>query len=624
MRFVRGLWKVLVAVKDGLVLIALLIFFGLLYAILSATPHGGGPVAGALHLKIDGPIVEQPAEARPFDLATGGGMPREFRRAELVHALEMAADDPQIEAVSLDLDIFAGGRQTALSDVGAAIDRVRRAGKRVVTYATAYDDDTYQLAAHADEIWINPMGGVLIAGPGGSNLYYAQLLERLGITANVYRVGAFKSAVEPYTRSDMSPEARQASQALADSLWSQWREEIRRVRPRAQVDAYVAAPAEMIARHNGDMAVAAREAGLVDKIGDRDAFRARMAELVGAEDERVPNSFRAVAYDNFVERNPINRGRGEIGILTIAGEIVDGEAGPGTAGGETVVNALQDGMERNELRALVVRIDSPGGSAMASERIRSAILAVKERGIPVIVSMGSVAASGGYWIAAAGDRIFAEPSTITGSIGVFGVLPSFEGALGKIGIGADGVRTTPLSGEPDILRGPSDEADRLLQMGVEGTYRRFLTLVSKARNLPVERVHQIAQGRVWDGGTARQLNLVDQFGSLQDAIEEAGRRAELDPDSARAVYLEPEAGWLTRYLGGFARAPATLSPDPFARLSQRPQALIRQAMRDAQSLMRGSTIQVRCLECPAAYEWAPQGAEAMSWWQLALGRATGP
>ena len=622
MRFIRGLWKVLVGIKDGLVLILLLIFFGGLYALLSATPHGGGPTRGALNLRIDGPIVEQPAEVTPFEMASGGGgMPREYRLAELIHALDAAANDAGIEAVSLDLDIFAGGRQTALSDIGAALDRVRRAGKRVVAYATAYDDDTYQIAAHADEIWMNPMGAVLIAGPGGSNLYYAQLLERLGITANVYRVGAFKSAVEPYTRSDMSPEARQNAEALAQALWGQWREEVRRVRPRAQVDSYVAAPADTIARHNGDMAFAAREMGFVDRIGDHEAFRARMADLVGESEEGIPGDFRAVPLDNFLERNPLNTGGGQIGILTVAGEIVDGEAGPGSAGAETIVRALEEGMRDHRLRALVVRIDSPGGSAIASERIRRALLAVRGRGIPVVVSMGSVAASGGYWIAAAGDRIFAEPSTITGSIGVFGVLPSFEGTLRQIGIGADGVRTTPLSGEPDLLRGPSPEADRFLQLSVEGTYRRFLALVARARRLPIERVHEIAQGRVWDGGTARQLQLVDQFGSLQDAVAEAARRAELDPERTRRVYLEPQSSWFTRYFGSYARAGGAVSRDPFARLARRPQALVRQAVNDAQSLLQGSAIQARCLECPAAYEWAPPIGEPLSWWQALLGRA---
>jgi protease-4 len=505
MTFLRGLWKVLVGIKDALVLLLLLGFFGATYAILSATPHGGGPARGALTLAIDGPIVEQPAAVDRLALVSGGSTPREYRLAELVHALRVASTDPGIEAVALDLDIFAGGRQTAISDLGAEIQRVRAEGKKVIAYATAYDDDTYQLAAQADEVWLNPLGAVVIAGPGGTNLYYAGLLERLGITANIYRVGAFKSAVEPYSRNDMSPEARQASQALADTLWGQWREEVAKARPKAQLDAYISAPGDAVARFNGDMAEAARQMGFVDRVGDRTAFQARMAELVGAGEDGTPGSFRSVAYDNFLERHPLRNGGGNIAILTVAGDIVDGEGGPGTAAAESVVRALDAGMRDDSLKALVVRIDSPGGSTLASERIRQAVANVRSRGLPVVISMGSVAASGGYWIAAAGDRIFAEPSTITGSIGVFGILPSFQGALEKIGVGVDGVQTTPLSGQPDLLRGPSEEANRFLQMGVEGTYRRFLNLVAEARKLPVERVHEIAQGRVWDGGTARQI-----------------------------------------------------------------------------------------------------------------------
>jgi protease-4 len=621
MTFLRGLWKVLVAIKDALVLLLLLLFFGAIYALLSATPHAGGPTSGALALTIDGPIVEQPAEVDPFAAVTSGPMPREYRRAELVHALDLAAGDAGIEAVALDLDIFAGGRQTALSDVGGAIDRVRAAGKKVIAYATAYDDDTYQLAARADEVWLNPLGAVLITGPGGANLYYAQLLERLGITANIYRVGAFKSAVEPWSRNDMSPEAREAQQALANTLWSQWQEEVARARPRAQLAPYIAAPVDAIGRFNGDMALAARELGLVDRIGDRSAFRARMAELVGQGDDGMANSFRAVGYDNLLQRHPLQGRGGNIGVLTIAGNIVDGEAGPGTAGAETIVRALEEGIRDHKPRALVVRVDSPGGSTLASERIRQAVADVRGRGVPVIISMGSVAASGGYWIAAAGERIFAEPSTLTGSIGVFGIIPSFQGSLEKLGVGVDGVQTTPLSGQPDILRGPSDEANRFLQMGVEGTYRRFLKLVSDARSMPVEKVHEIAQGRVWDGGTARQLGLVDQFGSLEDAIAEAAKRAGIDPEDAQPVYLEPQSSWFTRTFGGFATARAAVSPDPFGRLAQRPQELIRRAIAEAQQLLSGSAIQARCLECPAPYDMPPSAGEASGWWRAVLSRA---
>jgi protease-4 len=474
---------------------------------------------------------------------------------------------------------------------------VRRSGKRVVAYSTGYGDDGYMLAAHADEIWLNPLGAVALAGPGGSNLYYAGLMERLGITANVYRVGTYKSAVEPYTRSDMSPEAREAAQALADALWSTWQDNVRQARPQAQVAAYTRDPMSFIRAAGGDLAQAARRAGLVDRIGDRVEFGQRMAELAGAANERVPGSFRAVRLAAWVDAHPPSRDDGQIGILTVAGTIVDGHAALGTAGAETVVENLERGLERGRLKALVVRVDSPGGSVTGSERIRRAILAAKSRNIPVVVSFGSVAASGGYWIATAGDVILAEPSTITGSIGVFGILPSFEGTLERVGIGADGVRTTPLSGEPDLLRGPSPEADQVLQAGVESTYRRFVSLVSRARRLPPARVNAIGQGRVWDGGTARQIGLIDRFGSLDDAIAEAARRADIDPDDARPVYLEPEPGLLGRILRG-AAAEESGAPDAFAGLAGRPERLMARAVGDVRAMLDGPVIQARCLECP--------------------------
>src|SRR5436853_1675200 len=238
MRFVGKAWGLLVGIKDGLVLILLLIFFGSLYAGRSASPHRGSASRGALRLDLAGAIVEQPTVRSPFDAVGGGRATREYRVGELIHALDGAAADYHVQAVALDLDNFAGGGQTAITDVGAALDRFRRAHKRVVAYATGYGDDAYQLAAHADEVWLDPLGAVLITGPGGENLYYAGLLQRLGITANVYRVGAFKSAVEPYTRSDMSPEAREASQTLANALWASWQQDVHQARPRAQVAAY--------------------------------------------------------------------------------------------------------------------------------------------------------------------------------------------------------------------------------------------------------------------------------------------------------------------------------------------------------------------------------------------------
>ncbi|WP_129794029.1 signal peptide peptidase SppA [Sphingosinicella sp. CPCC 101087] len=598
MKFAGKVWKLLVGVKDALVLIFMLLFFGALYGALSISPYRDSAREGALKLNLAGAIVEQPAPQDPLDLLGGGSATREFRLSEVIHAIDTAAGDDRIKAVALDLDIFTGGGQSAIANVGEALDRLRRSGKRVVAYANGYGDDGYQLAAHADEIWLDPLGAVVIAGPGGTNLYYAGLMERLGITANVYRVGTFKSAVEPYTRNDMSPEARAANQAVANALWETWQQDVARARPRAQLAAYVQDPARFIQAANGDMARAALQAGLVDRIGDRTDFGRRMAELAGAGNEKIPGSYQAVHLDAWIDEHPASNANGEIGILTVAGLIVDGEAALGTAGAETIVKNIERALTGNRLRALVVRVDSPGGSVMASERIRRALLEVRQRDIPVVVSFGSVAASGGYWIATAGDTIFAEPSTMTGSIGVFGVLPSFEGTLERLGVGADGVRTTPLSGEPDLLRGPSPAADQLLQLGVESTYRRFIGLVARARKLPPTRVNEIAQGRVWDGGTARQLGLVDRFGSLDDAVAEAARRAGIDPAQARPVFLEPEPGFLAWMLSGASSSESTAARDPFAGLAEQPEALIARALHDVRTLLRGPAIQARCLECP--------------------------
>lgn len=596
-------WRLLVGIKDALVLLFMLLFFGLLYAALSYSPTPEGARRGALLLDLTGGIVEQPSEASPLELV-GGGALSAHRLRDLVHALDRAADDGAIEAVALDLDLFTGGGQAALMNVAAAMDRVRAADKPVLAYATGYGDSAYLLASHASEVWLNPLGAVAITGRGGSNLYYAGLLERLGVTANVYRAGEYKSAVEPFTRSDMSPEAREASQALADTLWAQYLEAVARARPGADLPAFVADPVGRATAAGGDLARAALDAGLVDRLGDRTAFGARVAEIVGTDRAAVPGSFRAVPLAAWLDRHPPGDARGEIGVLTVAGDIMDGTAGPGTAGAETIVDHLETGLKDRNLKALVVRIDSPGGSVTASERIRQALLQVRARELPVVVSFGSVAASGGYWIATAGDEIIAEPSTITGSIGVFGILPSFQGTLERIGVGVDGVRTTPLSGEPDLLRGPSPEASQILQLGVDGTYRRFVNLVAEARDLSAERVDAIGQGRVWDGGTARQLGLVDGFGSLDDAIAAAARRADLDPARARAVFLEGEPGFLGRLLRRSASG-TTPPADIFTRAGWTAERLVAQALADARRILAGPALQARCLECPVAVPAAP-------------------
>ncbi|MFW2829284.1 signal peptide peptidase SppA [Sphingomonas sp. ID0503] len=600
MKILKWTWKILRGVKDALVLLLLLLFFGALYAALSFRPAPISIREGALVLDLDGPIVEQPAEVPPTAILTNDTSAREYRLRDILRSLAAAAGDSRVKAVALDLDQFGGGGHAALGEVGAALDKVRASGKPVLAFASGYTDDGYQLAAHASEVWLDPIGAVLVTGPGGTQLYYKGLLDKLGVTAHVYRVGKFKSAVEPFTRSDQSPEARAAAQALADTIWTNWQADVARARPKAQVATYVAAPADRVAASGGDMAKAAQAAGLIDRIGDRLAFNARLAELAGGANDGV-TPYRQIRFDDYARAVPQPAGA-PIGVLTIAGEIVDGSAPPGTAGGDDIADNLLRALADGKMKALVVRVDSPGGSVNASERIRSAIVKVKASGLPVVVSMGSVAASGGYWVSTPADRIFAEPSTITGSIGVFGIIPTFEGSLAKLGLGADGVRTTPYSGQPDVLRGTTPEVDRLVQAGVDNYYARFLGLVARSRNMTLAAVHEIAQGRVWAGIDAKRLGLIDEYGGLDAAVTAAARLAKVDPQHARPVLIEKApsiwAQLFKDYRDRERRGDARV--DVFTRLAARPQALIAQALAEAEKLSTGAAIQARCLECGTA------------------------
>ncbi|MFS2109323.1 signal peptide peptidase SppA [Sphingomonas sp. Sphisp140] len=607
MKLVRGAWKILVGIKDFLVLVFMLLFFTMLFVVLSAKPNAAAIRDGALLVSLDGALVEQPEEADPFARITGGDVAKQQRLRDVLRALDAAKTDDHVKAVVLDLDRFMGGYPAAISQVAEAVGKVRASGKPVLAYATAYTDDSYALAANASEVWVNPLGGTMFAGPGGTRLFYKGLLDKLGVNAHIYRVGKFKSAVEPYMRSDMSPEAKEAELAIYQPIFQQWQQEIAKARPKARIADYLAKPAEVITAAQGDIAKTNLALGIVDKLGDRMAFGKRVAEIAGVASGKPVGNFNRIKLADFVAAHPMPTGGDAIGVITVAGEIVDGKAGPGHAGGDTISAQLLKGLATKNLKALVVRVDSPGGSALASEQIRQAVLQAKAKGLPVVVSMGSLAASGGYWVSTAGDTIFAEPNTITGSIGIFGVIPTFEKTLAKIGVGADGVKTTPLSGQPDVFGGTNAETDALLQSAIEAGYARFIGLVAGARKMTPEKVNEIAQGRVWIGGTAHQIGLVDRFGGIDDAIAEAARRAKLDPAKVHAVYLEKEpSGWAkliesfaddSNEDGDWADEPA--GADMFARVAIEQRALFAQALGDATRLARGGSVQARCLECGA-------------------------
>jgi protease-4 len=621
MRFAGRVWRLLVGIKDGLVLVFMLVFFGTLFAVLTARPSPAEVRGGALMLKLDGFVVEERQEVDPIAAFLTGQAPlAEYQARDLVRAIDAAATDSRITAVVLDLDSFLGGGQVHLEAIGAALDRVRAAKKPVVAFATAYANDGLLLAAHASEVWMDPQGGALVAGPGGTQLYYKALLDRLKVDAKVYRVGTYKSAVEPFLASEMSPEARENYTSLYGALWSEWQADVAKARPKANIALAANNPVGWLQAGGGDLAQAALRSGLVDKLGSRSDFEARMVKLVGADawsDEL--NGYTMTELNPWLEQLGAPSGGAAIGVVTIAGEIVDGEAGPGTAGGTRIADLLDEALAQ-DFKALVVRVDSPGGSVLASEEIRRAILRHKAKKIPVVVSMANVAASGGYWVATPADRIFAEPDTITGSIGIFAVVPTVNRAAADIGVNADGVRTTPLSGQPDFIGGFTPELDQVIQAQIENGYTDFLARVAQARRMTPAAVDRIAQGRVWDGGAARQIGLVDQYGGMDDALAWAAAKAGVTEGGFHPVYLGAEETTYQTLLRSWLiddgqAADAAVRRDVTGLMTARQTAIGERLGRDLDRLLGGSGMQAYCLECPATPRAArvQRGGEAPGW-----------
>ena len=603
MIFARKVWKLLVALKDGLVLLAMLLFFGGLYAVLAARPGPAQVHDGALLLRLKGAVVEEPADVDPLTMLASQSVPdTEFRARDLVRAIDAAARDSRIKAVVLDLTGFRGGGFVHMTELGAAMDRVRAAHKPVLTYAVMYDDDGVLLAAHASEAWINPLGGAFIAGPGGQQPYFKALIDRFKINVHVFRVGTYKDFVEPYERGGMSDASREARSAVLQALFSQWQDNVRKARPKVRFDLAIGHPLEALRAAGGDPARAALAAGLADHIGDRAAFSERVAAIAGRDTaDARPGAFAHTGLRGWLAANPEASAGKRIAVVTVAGEIVDGDAGPGVAGGERIADLLENGAAK-DIAGLVVRVDSPGGSVLASERIRTAIARIRARGIPVAVSMANLAASGGYWVSTPGSRIFAEPGTITGSIGIFAVVPSFERTLADYGVKTDGVRTTPLSGQPDVIAGLTPETEAMLQTGIESGYRRFLGLVAASRGKTPAQIDAIAQGRIWDGGTARQIGLVDQFGTLPDALDWVAAQARLKDGQWSPLYLGQSdnryASLLQKLLGGGEDSDAPEN-DAFAMLARRQQDRLVAAVAGAERLIGAQGAQAYCLSCPA-------------------------
>ncbi len=564
----------------------LLLILILLVALLIPASKPSVKEPTALVVAPSGVLVEElfgyPAERALLELLGQRQQPETLLRT-ILEALEKAREDDRVEVLALDLNRLAGAGLSKLQDLKEALEAFRASGKKVIAFSDFYLQPQYYLASQADEVYLHPMGLVLLQGYGSYRRYYREALDRLEVSWNVFRVGEYKSAVEPFLRNDMSEEAREARQDYLGDLWRAYKADVaaaRGLEPQS-LEAYSLEYNRKLALHGGDMAQLALAEGLVDHVAPRDAVEKRLIELVGEDEES--GSYNQIDHETYLRAvgRPERKGDSSVAVVVARGEILDGTHPPGVVGGDSTAALLRRAREDEKVKALVLRVDSPGGSSFASEIIRREVELAREEGKPVVVSMGSVAASGGYWISMTADQIWASPTTITGSIGIYAMIPTFERTLRKLGVHNDGTGTGPLAGTLRPDRELPEEAVEVMQLIIEQGYREFVTKAAEGRGLTVEQVQSMAEGRVWSGEDGFRLGLVDHLGGIDEAIAAAAELASLGEEyQVRYVRQEPGfrqqllsrlfvrwAGWREGMLRGAARA---LSPESWL------EALVRQ------------------------------------------------
>jgi protease-4 len=543
-----GLWRGLDFVRRFLHLLVLLVIAGFVFGALhSSLPHI--PDRAALVVAPTGTLVEQLTGdplSRAVAQARGQGH-EETLLWDLTDAIRAAAKDSRIRVLVLNFDQMDGvAGQPTMAELAQAIRDFKLSGKKVIAYGQSFQRDGYYLASLADEIYVDPLGDVLVEGYSRYRWYYKDILDKLNVDINVFRVGKYKSAVEDYTRTDMSPEDREESQAYLNALWTGYQQGVNDARHLSAggVAAYVDTLPQVAAAAKGDTAQIALQAHLITGIKSAPDVEHRIAELTG---EDADNGFRQVSAQDYARvlhaESALSRyDRNRIAVIVAEGDILDGSQPPGSIGGDSMTRLLRQARLDDKIHAVVLRVDSPGGSVTASEQIYRAVQALRKAGKPVVVSMANYAASGGYYISAPADEIWASPATITGSIGIFAEVPNINRTLSKFGVGVDGLGTTPLDGMLQRVDVPlSDAARKLVQANVDYGYGQFLQRVANGRHQTVEQVDAIAQGRVWSGQDAKAHGLVDQLGSFDDALKAAARRAHMN--SYKVQFLEPELSW---------------------------------------------------------------------------------
>jgi protease-4 len=544
----RVLWAGLDGLRKVLHLLFLLVVVIVLIAVLSPRLPAV-PAQAVLLIAPEGDLVEQ-LTGDPFQRAVseayGSRRPETLLR-HTIDAIDAAKSDARIKGLVLDLSNMTGGGMAKLEEVAAAVRDFKRSGKPVIALGESYDQSQYYLAANADEIYLDPDGLVLLDGFGYYRTYLKDALDKLSVDVNIFKAGKFKSYTDEYSRNDMSDQEREETGAWLGALWSQYQKAVTSSRnlPPEGIKTYVDQFVSSVREHKGDTAAVALENNLVTELRPRLSVEARIKSLSGEDEET--HSFRSIGPVDYLRAIRAQESVGHIsqphiGVVVASGEILDGEQPPGTIGDESMITLLRQARYDESIKAIVLRIDSPGGSMQASEMIRREIDELKHAGKPVVASMSSTAASGGYYIAMDADEIWAAPTTLTGSIGVFAVFPTLQRTLEKFGVHVDGIGTTPLSGALRLDRTLGEQPKQFLQLSVEHAYQSFVGHVADARSKSFEDIDAIAQGRVWAASDAASIGLVDHLGSFHQALEAAAKRAKLGKDY-KVQYIEASLGW---------------------------------------------------------------------------------
>ena len=534
MGIIRRIFRFVGTVISGIrTLLGVVIFGFVLIAIAGMFADNLQPIPdkGALYLAPGGFLVDQKTYTDPLEKLLSQGMESETLVRDIIEALDAAASDSRITHLLLDTDYMAGAGLSKLEEISSALVRFKQSGKPIIAVADDYGQQQYYLAAHADEILLNPLGSVLITGFASYRSYYKEALDKLRVKMHIFRVGDFKSAVEPYMGNSMSTGVKEERRAMIDELWQFYSSQIENLRglPTGAIIDYTNNLHTKLRSANGDSAMLAQQQGLVDQVASRTQMLKYLNEVIPTTDGEF-NSINLKGYLSHVRREQLISAAAKehrIALVVAKGTIMDGEQPEGSVGGDTLAGIFADLRKVENVKAVVLRVDSPGGSAFASEVIRDAMAATRAEGVPIVVSMGSVAASGGYWIATEADRVLALSTTITGSIGVYGIVPTVERSMEALGIYSDGVSTADISGIMQLDRAMTPQAEMVFQAGVDNIYTQFLALVAEARNSTPAEVHEIAQGRVWTGEQALELGLVDQLGDLNEAVKVAAELANL-------------------------------------------------------------------------------------------------